>query len=110
MVERERSGGRGDLHRRPVGRGMTADDGGLEFSIVGETHFDGLRVLHDMVVGEDVTLSVHDDARSHRTGVLPGLPPVEETLEELGAEELPETLLPLRSLAFRSDPLGLDTD
>ena len=105
---RKRAGGGVDLEHGQIGLGVAPHDRGLELPVVGEVHLHRVGVLHHVVVGQDVALGIHDDAGPGRTDVLARLAPAEEALEELGAEELPEALLPLRRLGFGRDPLGLD--
>ncbi len=52
----------GDLQQRNVMDWVDANPGGLELLLVPERDLDGLRVVDDVVVGEDVTLVVDDEA------------------------------------------------
>ena len=51
-----------NLQQRKVVNMVDADHGGLEFLLVPQGYFDGLGVIDDVVVGEDVALIVYDEA------------------------------------------------
>ena len=48
--------GRVDLQHREIVAAVDADDGGLEIAFVGERHFNALRVVDDVIIGQDVAL------------------------------------------------------
>ena len=99
-----------DLEHRQVRPAVAAHERRLELAVVGETHLDRGRVLHHVVVGQDVAARVHQDARARGPALVPRGPAAEEPLEELGAEELAEALLHLRRRAALGPGLALDLD
>ena len=53
-----------DLDHCHVGRRVAANDLGLEDAVVVERDGDAIRVGHDVIVGEDVAVGRHDEART----------------------------------------------
>src|SRR5262249_37173140 len=90
-VGRRRRAGRVDVEHGDVGLRVATHELGGELPLIGETHDDLLSVLDHVVVRQDVSLWIHQDARAGGARVL-ARTPAEVAVVELVAEELAEAL------------------
>ena len=97
-----------DLEQREVGLLVGADDLGVELAVVGEAHLHRLGVVDHVVVGDDVAVALHHEARAERHAVPVALRPAlarRHRDRALGHAEAAEELLEGRAGA-EGRPLG----
>ena len=97
-----------DLQEREVGLLVGADHLGVELAVVGEAHLHRLGLVHHVVVGDDVAVALHHEARAERHAVPMALRPAlirRRRDRALGQAEAAEELLEGRALA-EGRPLG----
>src|SRR5262249_41165312 len=85
---RQRSGAI-DLEDGEVGLHVAADEPRGKLASVRKPHDDRLGILHDVVVGENVSGRIHDHARASRPRLVTA---ATETIDELVAEEFAKPL------------------
>ncbi len=59
-----------DLEQREVGLLVCPDHFGIELAVIGEAHLHRLGVLDHVIVGHDVAVRVHDEARAERHAIV----------------------------------------